>query len=107
MATPIVTKNLGINTELELEQVLKVWSVDIDAETEIIKVKYKIYTLSPTGIEVAVTPMLEYGRYNHVNNMAFDTWRNSPIGQGITHAINGTLQSYPNLEQINPENTPQ
>jgi hypothetical protein len=99
MSTPIVTKNLGVNQETGLEEVLKVWSVYIDAETELILVGYKIYILGTTGVEVKESHKIEYSRYNHPNNMSFDMWRNSPIGRGITQAIEGTLVDYPNLEQ--------
>jgi hypothetical protein len=99
MSTPIVTKNLGVNQETGLEEVLKVWSVYIDAETELILVGYKIYILGTTGVEVKESHKIEYSRYNHPNNMSFDIWRNSPIGRGITQAIEGTLLDYPNLEQ--------
>jgi len=80
MATPITTKDLGINPETGLQEILKVWKVNI-----------------------------EYGRYNHPSNMAFDNWRNSLIGKGIAQAIEGTIVNYPNInqiieeEEINPE----
>jgi hypothetical protein len=99
MITPIVTKNLGVNQETGLEEVLKVWSVYIDAESELILVGYKIYILGTTGVEVKESHKIEYSRYNHPNNMSFDMWRNSPLGQGITQAIYLTLENYPILEQ--------
>ncbi len=99
MSTPIITKNLGVNQETGLEEVLKVWSVYIDAETELILVGYKIYILGTTGVEVKESHKIEYSRYNHPNNMSFDMWRNSTIGRGITQAIEETLVDYPNLEQ--------
>lgn len=99
MATPIVIKNLGINQESGLEEILKVWSVYINAETEIIDVMYKIYEVLPSGLERLNSGEKHYYRYNHPNNMSFDTWRNSPIGIGISQAIEGTINDYPNLEQ--------
>jgi hypothetical protein len=99
MSTPIVTKNLGINQESGLEEVLKVWSVFTNAETEIIDVMFKIYELLPSGLERAVSGEKHYYRYNHENNMAFDNWRNSVIGKGIAQAIDRTISDYPNIEQ--------
>lgn len=104
MATPITTKDLGINPETGLQEILKVWRVNIDAEIELITVGYKIYTISPTGIEIKESQIIEYGRYNHPRNMAFDNWRNSPIGEGIAQAIATTINaSYPNMNQFIPE----
>ncbi len=103
MATPITTKNLGINQETGLEEILKVWEVNTSARKELIRVVYEIVTLSPTGIEIKSSGDLEYGRFNHPNNMAFDTWRNSPLGQGITAAIDGTIAGYPIIDQDNSD----
>jgi hypothetical protein len=99
MATPIVTKNLRINQESGLEEVLKVWAVNINAETEMIDVMYKIYEILPSGLERLSSGEKHYYRYNHPNNMSFNTWRNSSLGQGITQAIFLTLENYPILEQ--------
>jgi hypothetical protein len=100
MATPITTKDLGKNPETGLQEILKVWKVNIDAEIELITVGYKIYTISPTGVEIKESQIIEYGRYNHPSNMAFDNWRNSLIGKGIAQAIEGTIVNYPNINQI-------
>jgi hypothetical protein len=97
--TEIVTKNLGISTETGLEEILKVWTVYINAETEIIDVMYKIYEALPSGLERPVGGERHYYRYNSETNQAFNNWRNSPIGAGITAAIEATLKNYPNLEQ--------
>jgi hypothetical protein len=99
MATPIVIKNIGINQESGLEEILKVWSVFTNAETEIIDVMFKIYELLPSGLERVVSGEKHYYRYNHENNMAFDNWRNSVIGTGISQAIDRTISDYPNIEQ--------
>jgi hypothetical protein len=96
--TEIVTKNLGINAETGLEEILRVWSVYINADTEVINVMYRIYEVLPTGIERQVSEK-NYYRYNSETNPAFDNWRNSSIGQGIIAAIDATLKNYPNLEQ--------
>jgi hypothetical protein len=96
--TEIVTKNLGINAETGLEEILRVWSVNINADTEVIEVMYRIYEILPTAMERQVSEKTYY-RYNSETNKAFDNWRNSPIGQGITQAIDATLNNYPNLEQ--------
>jgi hypothetical protein len=99
MATPIVTKDLGINSETGLQEILNVWEVNTSARKELIRVVYEIVTLSPTGVEIKTTGDLEYGRFNHPNNMAFDTWRNSPLGIGIAAAIAGTITTYPDINQ--------
>jgi len=97
--TEIVVKNLGVNVETGLEEVLKVWTVYINAETEVIDVMYKIYEVLPSGLERQVGGERHYYRYNSLTNPAFNNWRNSSIGIGITAAINTTLTNYPNLEQ--------
>lgn len=99
MITPITTKDLGINSETGLQEILKVWEVNISARTELIRVIYEIVTISPTNLEIKSSGDLEYTRYNHPNNMSFDMWRGSPIGIGISQAIEGTIADYPNLEQ--------
>jgi hypothetical protein len=99
MITPITTKDLGINSDTGLQEILKVWEVNISARTELIRVIYEVVTISPTGLEIKSSKDLEYTRYNHPNNMSFDMWRNSPIGRGISQAIEGTINDYPNLEQ--------
>jgi hypothetical protein len=99
MATPIVTKDLGINSETGLQEILNVWEVNTSARKELIRVVYEIVTLSPTGVEIKTTGDLEYGRFNHPNNMAFNTWRNSILGQGIAQAIANTINNYPIIDQ--------
>lgn len=99
MITPVTTKNLGINSVTGLEEILKVWEVNINSKIELIRVVYEIVTLSPTGIVVASSGNLEYTRYNSSTNPAFDNWRNSSIGAGITAAIDTTLAKYPNIDQ--------
>lgn len=99
MATPITTKDLGTNPVTGLQEILKVWEVNTSARNEIIRVVYEIVTLSPTGVQVKTTGDLEYGRINHPNNMAFDTWRNSVLGQGIAQAIANTINNYPIIDQ--------
>lgn len=98
--TPITTKALGINQELGLEQELKVWQINIDAKSEVIKVIYEIVTYSPTNTLIKSEYPLQYIRFNDTNGqMMFDYYRNSLIGQEITSAIEQTLQNYPNLTQ--------
>lgn len=95
--TPITQKDLGINEVTQLQEILKVWEVNISSETETIEVKYEVVTLSPTNVEISTTGRLSYYRRNTEENKAFDFFKNSPIGQGIIQAINGTLNNYPNL----------
>lgn len=106
MPTPITTKNLGVNPQTGLEEVLKVWEVNTSARKELIRVVYEVITLSPTGVEVATSGDQEYGRFNHPNNMAFDAWRNSQLGIGIAQAIAGTIADYPNINQNIADPTP-
>lgn len=97
--TPIITKQLEPNLITELNEELRVWEVHISARDEKIRVLYEIITLAPNGEVVKTSGDMNYYRYNSETNEAFNTWRNSPIGQGITQAISGTLKDYPDLEQ--------
>jgi hypothetical protein len=96
---PITTKALGPNPITQLEEELRVWEVHISAREEKIRVLYEIITLAPNKEIVKSSGDINYYRYNSETNPAFDNWRNSPIGAGITAAIEATLTNYPNLEQ--------
>jgi hypothetical protein len=98
----ITIKDLGIDSVTGLNQKLKVWEVNINSKTEIIRVGYEIITYSPTGVEVKSSGMKFYTRFNskkEEGRQAFKEFAEGQIGQGITYAITNTLLKYPQLNQ--------
>ncbi len=105
----IATKSLGNNNPTGLEQRIAVWSINIDAQEEIITVGYCIETISPTGLIVNRSPKQFYTRRNIAEqrtpepeselissaNMKFDALRESPTGQQIAAMIAADLEEYP------------
>lgn len=100
MIRPIAERNIGIDPEIGLEKVLKIWQFTVDAKAEKIVVVYDIDTLSPTGVVVNTQANNTYERYNSETHAKFDELRDSPIGQGITGLMLGDLQDYPDMAQL-------
>ena len=114
----ITSKSLGIDAESGLEQKLNIWQVTIDAKAELIVVVYTIQTISPTGVVIAESENKTYTRYNQpaipeVKNeagevatpevpakLAYDGYKNSPIGQGIIALINSTIAKVTNNQEL-------
>lgn len=96
--TPLATQSIGINEEIGLEQVVKIWRFEVNAKVERIYVSYEVETLSPTGIVLSTTNGC-FERYNGDENKQFDALRDSQIGQAITGMLANDLKNFPNFEQ--------
>ena len=107
---PLAELNIGVQKEIGLEQVLKVWGFKVDAKNERIYVYYTIETISPTGAVVNISEEKCFERYNCQavieddvevisENLAFDKLRDSDIGKAISGMLLSDLKLFPNLQQ--------
>jgi len=64
MGKPILTKSFGDNNEDGLEQIVEFYRVDINSDTEIVNVEYRIKYLAPKSKRVTETKNFGFTRYN-------------------------------------------
>lgn len=100
---------MGSDNEWGLPAQMQIWELNIDAETEIISVRYKIVTTTPTGKEDVRVDKI-YTRFNSrttdtptpfngfktvtQDNLKFDELRESQVGQMITGMLGLDVEAF-------------
>ena len=91
--------NIGVDEVTGLDIELRVKSINIDSEIEVITIKVDKCLVSPTGIQMSILETKYYTRYNSIENKKYDMLDLSPVGLGIKHILSLDLALYPNLDQ--------
>ena len=99
MKNYISNKNIGVDSETGLPLELRVKNLNIDAEKRVITIQVDKCLVSPTGVELKVTEVLYYTRYDIESNKKYTTLEESSLGLGIVQMLNLDLDIYPNLQQ--------
>lgn len=97
--TPVAIRNIGVDSTVMLEKRAVVNRIIIDSDLSVVRVEYRIETLSPNNQVVSVSELRSYSRTNLPNDARFDNLRNSAIGVAIKAMVEADLVNYPNLNQ--------